>query len=224
MCVCVSLLIICCLPFVQFSLSSVLKQIFTWDKRFSRQWRYKSRCSGLWYCVVLQYGTAVLEDLAAWRWRILKFQRTSLPSSSVSHCNTMSRHDLEDLDLRIYLPCQLFLPTSRVSLVSIETGYRLDNQTISVWFLRGAGNFSLQHHVQTGSGAHPASYPVGTGGSFPGGKATGAWSWPLTSILCQGQRMHGAIPPPSQYVFLVWCLVKHRDFTFNMTLCIYVYT
>jgi hypothetical protein len=24
--------------------------------------------------------------------------------------------------------------------------------------------------VQTGSGAHPASYTVGTGGSFPGGK------------------------------------------------------
>jgi hypothetical protein len=23
----------------------------------------------------------------------------------------------------------------------------------------------------TGSGAHPASYPMGTGGSFPGGKA-----------------------------------------------------
>jgi len=28
--------------------------------------------------------------------------------------------------------------------------------------------------VQTGSGAHPASYPVGTSGSFPGGKAAGA--------------------------------------------------
>jgi hypothetical protein len=26
-------------------------------------------------------------------------------------------------------------------------------------------------HVQTGSGVHPASYPMGTGGSFPGGKA-----------------------------------------------------
>jgi hypothetical protein len=25
--------------------------------------------------------------------------------------------------------------------------------------------------VQTGSGDHPASYPVGTGGPFPGGKA-----------------------------------------------------
>jgi hypothetical protein len=28
--------------------------------------------------------------------------------------------------------------------------------------------------VQTGSGAHPASYPMGTGGSFSGDKAAGA--------------------------------------------------
>jgi hypothetical protein len=34
-----------------------------------------------------------------------------------------------------------------------------------------AKNFSLRHRVQTGSGAHPASYPMGTGGSFPAGKA-----------------------------------------------------
>jgi hypothetical protein len=47
----------------------------------------------------------------------------------------------------------------------------------------GAGNFSLHHRcVQTGSGVHPASYPMGTRGSFPEGKATGAWIWPLTSI------------------------------------------
>jgi hypothetical protein len=31
--------------------------------------------------------------------------------------------------------------------------------------------FSLLRVVQTGSGAHPASYPMDTGGSFPGGKA-----------------------------------------------------
>jgi hypothetical protein len=30
--------------------------------------------------------------------------------------------------------------------------------------------------------------------SFPGGKAAGAWSWPLTSIQYRGQRMRGAIP------------------------------
>jgi hypothetical protein len=27
------------------------------------------------------------------------------------------------------------------------------------------------HHIQNGSGAHPASYPMDTGGSFPGGEA-----------------------------------------------------
>jgi hypothetical protein len=37
-----------------------------------------------------------------------------------------------------------------------------------------AGNFSLHHRVQNGSGAHPASYPMGARGSFPGGKAAGA--------------------------------------------------
>jgi hypothetical protein len=46
----------------------------------------------------------------------------------------------------------------------------------------GAGNFSLHHHVQTGSEAHPASYPMGTRGSFSGGKAAGSWRFPLTSI------------------------------------------
>jgi hypothetical protein len=48
--------------------------------------------------------------------------------------------------------------------------------------------------VHNGSGAHPASYPVGTRGSFPGSKAARAWSWPLTSIQCRGQRMRGAVP------------------------------
>jgi hypothetical protein len=50
-----------------------------------------------------------------------------------------------------------------------------------VWIPAGAGNFALHHRVQTGSGAHPASYPMGTRGSFPGGKAAGAWRWPFTS-------------------------------------------
>jgi len=49
--------------------------------------------------------------------------------------------------------------------------------TVSVRFPAGAGSLSLLHRVQTGSRAHPPSYPIGTGG-----KATRAWSWPLTSI------------------------------------------
>jgi hypothetical protein len=34
----------------------------------------------------------------------------------------------------------------------------------------------LCHVIQTSSGAHPASYTMGTGASFFGGKAAGAWS------------------------------------------------
>jgi hypothetical protein len=48
--------------------------------------------------------------------------------------------------------------------------------------LLGAGNFSPHLRVQTGSGAHIASYKMGNGDSFLGGKLAGARSWPLTSI------------------------------------------
>jgi hypothetical protein len=41
------------------------------------------------------------------------------------------------------------------------------------------GNFSLRQIV---SGIHPASYPMGTGVSILGDKASGTWSWPLTCI------------------------------------------
>jgi hypothetical protein len=60
------------------------------------------------------------------------------------------------------------------SSVSIALGYGLDNRGSRVRFLAGDGNFSLHHHIQNGAGAHPASYPMGTKGSFPGGKAAGA--------------------------------------------------
>jgi hypothetical protein len=78
----------------------------------------------------------------------------------------------------------------------IATYYGLDHWKIAVRFPAKAGNFSIRHRVQTGSGAHPASYPIGTVGSFLGGKTAGAWSWQLTSISCRGERMRGAIPPP----------------------------
>jgi len=53
---------------------------------------------------------------------------------------------------------------------SVQTlGYGLDNK---VQFLAETmmGFLSLCHHIQTGSGAHPASYSVGTWGSYPWGK------------------------------------------------------
>jgi hypothetical protein len=60
------------------------------------------------------------------------------------------------------------------SSVGIALGYGLDDRGSRVRFPAGDGNFSLHHRVQNGSGVHPASYPMGTGSSFPGGKAAGA--------------------------------------------------
>jgi hypothetical protein len=74
------------------------------------------------------------------------------------------------------------LNKSRDSSVDIATGYGPDNRMIGVRFPAGAANYFLRHHVQIGSGAYPASYPMDTGGSFPGGWGAVAWSWPLTSI------------------------------------------
>jgi hypothetical protein len=42
-----------------------------------------------------------------------------------------------------------------------------------VRFLAKIRDFSVLHSLQTGSEAHPATYLVGTGGSFPGGKEVG---------------------------------------------------
>jgi hypothetical protein len=60
-------------------------------------------------------------------------------------------------------------PYSPVSSVGIALGNGLDDRGSRVRFPAEAGNFSLHHHVQNGSGAHPASYPMGTRGCFPGG-------------------------------------------------------
>jgi hypothetical protein len=60
---------------------------------------------------------------------------------------------------------------SRGSSGSIVSDYGLDDRAIEVRSPREAEDFSSSLCVQTGSGAHPASYPMGTGGSFPGSKA-----------------------------------------------------
>jgi hypothetical protein len=57
--------------------------------------------------------------------------------------------------------------------VGIALGYGLDDRSSRVRFPAGAGNFSLHHRVQNGSGAHPASYPMGNTGSFPEAKRLG---------------------------------------------------
>jgi hypothetical protein len=60
---------------------------------------------------------------------------------------------------------------SRGSSVSTVSGYGLDDLAIEVRSPAEAKDFSSSLCIQTGSGAHPASCTMGTGGPFPGGKA-----------------------------------------------------
>jgi hypothetical protein len=59
------------------------------------------------------------------------------------------------------------------SSVGKALGYALDDRGSRVRFPAGAGNFSLHHRVQNGSGVHPASYPMGTRGFSLGVKRLG---------------------------------------------------
>jgi len=81
-------------------------------------------------------------------------------------------------------------------------------------------NSSIRHRVWTLSVAHPASYPLRTGGFFPGVKRPGreAGHSPPSSTEVKNAWNYTSTPP---FFFMVWCLVKHRDFTFSLCLCIY---
>jgi hypothetical protein len=95
-----------------------------------------------------------------------------------------------------------------------ETHYRLHDRGSRVRFPAGAGNFSLHHSVQNGSGAHPASYPKGTGDFFLGIKRPRREddNSPLSSAEVKNAWNYTSTP---QYIFMALCLVKHRDnFTF----------
>jgi hypothetical protein len=111
---------------------------------------------------------------------------------------------------------------SRDSSVGIALGYGLDDQGSRVRFLAGAGNFSLHHRVQNGSGAHPPSYPMGTRCSFPGVKRPGReadHSPPSSAEVKEWAELYLHFPnTPS------WrgAQLKHRDnFTF-MQYCIFI--
>jgi hypothetical protein len=72
---------------------------------------------------------------------------------------------------RIYILVPTYTLRSGVSSGSIVSDYGLDDWAIGVRSPAGAKDFSSILCGQTGSGAHPASCTVGTGGPFPGGKS-----------------------------------------------------
>jgi hypothetical protein len=78
------------------------------------------------------------------------------------------------MSLRFYgmLKKSMSMKRSRVSSGSIVSDYGLDDREIGVRSPAGTKDFSASLCVQTGSGAHPASCTMGTGGPFPGSKSS----------------------------------------------------
>jgi hypothetical protein len=85
-----------------------------------------------------------------------------------------------------------------------------------------AGRSGFQGSIPGGgSGAHPASYPMGTRGSFPRGKSGRGVKLTTHLHLVPRSKNAWSYTSTPQYAFMAWCLVKHRDnftFTFTFTL------
>jgi hypothetical protein len=96
------------------------------------------------------------------------FTRQYNPEDNSEH-HTRRRENLKSHMIKYSLNQSM----SRVSSGSIVSDYGLDDRGIGVGSPAGAKGFSSNFCVQTGSGAHPASCPVGTGVLSPGVNSAG---------------------------------------------------
>jgi hypothetical protein len=83
------------------------------------------------------------------------------------------------------------------SSVSIVSDYGLDYRSFEVRFRAEAKDFSSTLCIQTGSGTHPASCTMDTGGPFPGGKRGQGVTLTTHPIYCRGREWVGATLPLS---------------------------
>jgi hypothetical protein len=83
----------------------------------------------------------------------------------------------------------------------------MDVRVVGVRFPAGATDFSLPYSVQTGSGALPASYPMGTRALSPGIKRPKRddHSNPVPKLRMVDLYLH------SPYAFMVWCSTGARS-------------
>jgi hypothetical protein len=77
--------------------------------------------------------------------------------------------------------------------------------------------FFFSHFVQTTSGAHPATYPLGTEDSFTVGKVAGESGWLTTpsSEEVKNAWTYTSIHPD---VFPMWCLIEQGTYLNSMML------
>jgi hypothetical protein len=105
------------------------------------------------------------------KWLAPKFQFTHFRGQKRFTPPTVLRRTQQIVRLKNHLIASVSNIVSRVSSGGIVSDHGLDDRAIGVRSPAGAEDFSSSLCVQTGSGAHPASCTMGTGGPFPGGKA-----------------------------------------------------
>jgi len=97
--------------------------------------------------------------------------------------------------------------TTQMGYLSVVTGMQPGRPGFD--FPTGAGIFSLQHRVQIGYGAHPASCRMGTGAlslwvKQPGCEVDGS---PSSSFKGKNAWSYTSTAP---HIFMASCLVKYR--------------
>jgi hypothetical protein len=86
-----------------------------------------------------------------------------------------------------------------------------------------ARDFSCSYCIQTSSGAHPAFYPVGSGISFPGGKADGQDA-DLSSSCSSKVKNKWSYTSTPLLIIMAWYLISTRhNCTFFLYLTIKTY-
>jgi hypothetical protein len=110
-----------------------------------------------------------------WNVKMIKFESKLLWKllASSSHRNTKCTNTM--------------MCVSRDSAVGIATGYGLDDWEVGVRVPVGSRIFTSSCCPDWLWGPPNLLYN-GFWDLFPGGKAAGAWSWPLTSNYCRGQE------------------------------------
>jgi hypothetical protein len=84
----------------------------------------------------------------------------------------------------------------------------------------GGRDFSFRRRFQTGSGTHPASYPLDTKSCFTGGKPAGAVKLAIPLCLFPKVKKEWEYSSSPHY-FIAWCLIKPRgNFVFTFVVCI----
>jgi hypothetical protein len=83
--------------------------------------------------------------------------------------------------------------------VGIATGYGLEGRGVGVR-VPAEARFSFLHVVQTGSGAHSASYPVGTGSSLVKRRGSEPGHSPQINAAVKNTWKYTSTPP---YAFIV---------------------